>query len=309
MRILQAIPATPEQYDLAEGPVWDPVRQHLLWVDIRRGLVLSGDLETDGTVSAIARFAFSGTVSAVAIAPGGEWIVAGASALLTRTADAHLITAQQVIPGAAARRLNDGKVDPAGRFVVGSLRLDGPSDTEILARIEDDGRVTVLDEDLTLSNGLAWTPDGSRMYSIDTMRRVVFARPYDPVTGEVGPRAEWLTFADGLPDGMCLDAEEHLWIAMWGLGQVHRYTPDGELVAIVEVPAPHTSSVAFAGAALDTLVITTATQDLTEAQLAEFPDSGRLFTVRPGVPGLPQPFWNGRSAAAVSTPTTTSKPR
>ena len=106
---------------------------------------------------------------------------------------------------------------------------------------------------------------------------------------------------------MCLDAEEHLWIAMWGLGEVHRYTPDGELVAIVEVPAPHTSSVAFAGAELDTLVITTATQDLTDSQRAEFPHSGRLFTVRPGVRGLPQPFWNGRSATAVTTATTASR--
>ena len=307
MRILQAIPATPEAYDLAEGPVWDPVRRRLLWVDIRRGLVLSGDLEADGTVSAIARFPFPGTVGAVAIAPDGEWIVAGASELLTRTIDERQTPAQQVIPSGAGRRLNDGKVDPAGRFVVGSLRLDGPSDTEILARIEDDGRVTVLDDDLTLSNGLAWTADGSRMYSIDTMRRVVFARPYDPVTGEVGPRAEWLTFANGLPDGMCLDVEEHLWIAMWGLGQVHRYTPDGELVAIVEVPAPHTSSVAFAGAELDTLVVTTATQDLTDSQRAEFPHSGKLFTVRPGVPGLSQPFWNGRSATAVTTPKTASR--
>ena len=135
----------------------------------------------------------------------------------------------------------------------------------------------MLDDDLTLSNGLAWTADGLAMYSIDTMRRVVFARPYDPVTGEVGRRAEWLTFANGLPDGMCLDAEEHLWIAMWGLGQVHRYTPDGELVAIVEVPAPHTSSVAFAGAELDTLVVTTATQDLTDCS-APSSALGRLFT-------------------------------
>ncbi|HZW42717.1 MAG TPA: SMP-30/gluconolactonase/LRE family protein [Agromyces sp.] len=309
MRILKAIPATPEPYDLAEGPVWDPVRHRLLWVDIPQGLVLSGDLEPDGTVSAVARFAFPGTVGAIAIAPGGEWIVAGASALLIRTADGHQTPAQQVIPGGVGRRLNDGKVDPVGRFVVGSLRLDGASDTEVLARIEDDGRVTVLDDDLTLSNGLGWTADGSRMYSVDTMRRVVFARRYDPVTGEVGPREEWLTFADGFPDGMCLDAEEHLWIAMWGLGRVHRYTPDGELVAIVEVPAPHTSSVAFAGAELDTLVVTTATQDLTASQRAEFPHSGKLFTVRPGVPGLPQPFWNGRSAAAVTTPTTTNAPR
>jgi sugar lactone lactonase YvrE len=309
MRILQAIPATPEPYDLAEGPVWDSVRRRLLWVDIRRGLVLSGDLDADGTVSAIASFEFEGTVSAVAIAPGGDWIVAGASALVTRTMDARQTPAQQVIPGAAGRRLNDGKVDPAGRFVVGSLCLDGASDTEVLARIEDDGRVTVLDDDLMLSNGLAWTADGSRMYSIDTMRRVVFARRYDPVTGEVGPREEWLTFADGFPDGMCLDAEEHLWIAMWGLGQVHRYSPDGELVAILEVPAPHTSSVAFAGAELDTLVVTTATQDLTASQRAEFPHSGKLFTVRPGVPGLPQPFWNGRSATAVTNPNTTNASR
>ncbi len=86
---------------------------------------------------------------------------------------------------------------------------------------------------------------------------------------------------------------------MWGIGQVHRYSPAGELVSVIDVPAPHTSSVAFAGPLLDTLVITTATQDLDETQLAEFPNSGRLFTAVPGVLGAPQPLWAGFSRSAL----------
>lgn len=92
---------------------------------------------------------------------------------------------------------------------------------------------------------------------------------------------------------MCVDAEDHLWIAMWGKGEVRRYSPDGELVRTITVPAPHVSCVCFAGPHLETLVITTATQDLTEAQLNEFPLSGHLFTVQPGVRGLPQTLWSG----------------
>jgi sugar lactone lactonase YvrE len=131
------------------------------------------------------------------------------------------------------------------------------------------------------------------MYSIDTLRQTVFVRDYDPQTGTAGPREPFLTVDEGYPDGMCLDVDEHLWIAMWGLGQVHRYSPAGGLVSVIEVPAPHVSSVAFAGPGLDTLVITTATQDLTDEQLARFPDSGRLFTASPGVAGLPQALWSG----------------
>jgi sugar lactone lactonase YvrE len=277
---------------LGEGPVWDATRNRVLWLDIRRGLVLTGTLQADGSVDIVDRTEFGQTVGAIGVAQTGEWIVAGAEELLVRRTDGSVTNGPRVLPSSSGRRLNDGKVDPAGRFVVGSLSLDGPSDKEILVRVAGDGSITELDSDLTLANGMAWTANGSRMYSIDTLAQTVYLRSYNPSSGAVGPRQVFLQI-HGFPDGMCLDAKEHLWIAIWGSGEVRRYSPEGELVATIKLPAPHVSSVAFAGPVLETLVITTATQDLSDEQLAEYPDSGRLFTVNAGVLGLPETAWRG----------------
>ena len=132
------------------------------------------------------------------------------------------------------------------------------------------------------------------LYSIDTVPRLVYARDYDAATGTAGPRRVLIAFDEGVnPDGMCVDADGQLWIAIWGGGQVRRYTPDGELTRTIEVPAPHTTCVTFAGPDLATMVITTATKDLSDDDLARHPLSGRLFTVDAGVRGLPASWWSG----------------
>jgi len=278
---------------LGEGPVWDAARQRLLWVDIHSGTVQVGRLRSGGRIDLIDRVAFDQPVGAVAVSEAGMWVVAGSHRVFAHPSE-RAPFGVRVIPEHQRRRTNDGKPDPAGRFVVGTLALDGESTSETLVRLDADG-LTELDSDLSLSNGLAWTRDGATMYSIDTLRHNVYVRTYDAASGNTGPRRLFLhTAHDAFPDGMCLDAEEHLWIAMWGRGQVHRYTPAGQLDRVIDVPAPHVSSVAFAGPDLDTLIITTATQDLTTDQLRAFPLSGHLFTAAPGVRGLPVPFWNGQ---------------
>jgi sugar lactone lactonase YvrE len=177
-------------------------------------------------------------------------------------------------------------VDPEGRFLIGTMPLEGESDREVLMRVERDGSLTVLDDDLGLSNGLAWSTDGTRMYSVDSTSHTVYVRTHDV------DRRVHLTVPEGFPDGIAVDAEDHLWVAVWGAGAVHRYAPDGALVDRLAMPtALHTSAIAFAGDDLRTLVITTAQQHLTDEQLAEYPDSGRLFTVRTDVAGLPPTAW------------------
>ena len=166
----------------------------------------------------------------------------------------------------------------------------------MLVRLEADGDLTVLDHDLALSNGLAWSSDGRRMFSVDSLRGTVSVRDYDLETGAVGPRRVHLRIDGGLPDGIAMDAADHLWVAVWGGGEVRRYAPDGTLVDRVATGAPHTSSVAFAGGDLRTLVLTTATSELTEAQLRAHPDSGRMFTARVDVPGLRVVHWRGPAA-------------
>ncbi len=282
--------ASAEVFGLGEGPLWDPQRRRVLWVDVDAGRVHEGGLDGNHVVHRRS-WHLDRAVGAVVCSAAGDLLVAGAQGLITVTEAGSF--AGPTIVSQPTRRLNDGGCDPAGNFLVGTLALDGARGGETLVRIERDQTVTVLDEDLTLSNGLAWSADGTLLYSVDTVPGIVWIRSYDAVSGTAGARRIWLRVADGAPDGICLDAEEHLWIAIWGAGQVRRYAPDGRLAGIVDVPAPHTSSVAFVGDGLDRLLITTATADLAEEQLAAFPDSGRLFLADVGVTGLPVTAWSG----------------
>ncbi|GAA0998562.1 hypothetical protein GCM10009555_098080 [Acrocarpospora macrocephala] len=284
-----AIPASADVYALGEGPIWDAIRGRLLWVDIVAGAVHEGLLD-DGMVTATGRHAFDATVGAVAVSADGELIVAEQATLIRLGTDGSRTELARVFEPGVRSRLNDGAVDPAGRFLIGSLAQDGRRGREVLARLDEAG-MTYLDTDLVLSNGLAWSPAGDLLYSVDTIPGTIWVRDYDPDSGKAGPRRKAFTITDGKPDGMCADVDGNLWIANWGCGRVECRTPTGELLATVETGAPHTSSAAFAGPDLDLLVITTSTQDLTEQDLAAHPNSGRLFTARVGVRGLPTPYW------------------
>ena len=301
--------------------MWDAARERVLWVDIEGGAVLEGVLDGE-VVEVVARHDLDGTVGAVVPSRDGRLLVAGQEELVVldpaggrtpgpRTPGPRMLAAGTRSPGprivaaGTHSRTNDGAVDPAGRFLIGTLaleHLEHLEHRERLVRVEDDGALTVLDEDLGLSNGLAWSPDGSRLYSVDTTARVVWVRDYDAVTGAVGRRHEHLRFGDPHPDGICMDADGALWVALWGTGQVRRYADDGELLATVEVDAPHTSSVAFVGPDLDVLLITTARTGLTPEQLAAHPDSGRLFTARVDAVGVPTTPWSGSWAPLDPTP-------
>ncbi|MER7687156.1 SMP-30/gluconolactonase/LRE family protein [Streptomyces sp. NPDC097610] len=285
--------ALDEQYVLGEGPYWDRHRGVLLWVDIKRGTVMVGRLTERDSIEVVERVQFEGTIGAVATSEDNDWIVAGEREVFRRTSSGKVLPGVSVIPAEMKSRLNDGKPDPAGRYLVGSLALGDAENRERLVAVDSRASVRVIDQDLSLSNGLAWSPDGSMLYNVDSYRRRVYARPYDVATGATGPRSLLIESDTGYPDGMCSDAQGHLWIAMWGLGEVRRYSPDGLLETTVRVPAPHVSSVAFAGPDLETLVITTATSELSDDQLRRWPLSGRLFTARPGVRGLRQSSWAG----------------
>jgi sugar lactone lactonase YvrE len=275
--------ASTESFLLGEGPVWDAPRERLLWVDVDAGMVHQGRLDGDRVVVTGGK-QWDRTVGAVVCSAAGELLVAGAQTLHT-TPETRIVTDRS--------RLNDGACDPAGNFLVGTLALGDTSGQEILVRQERDGSITVLDDDLNLSNGLAWSPDGTLFYSIDSVPGIVWVRSYDAATGVTGPRREWLRIIDGLPDGLCVDADGHLWIAIWGAGEVRRFTPAGRPAGVVRVPAPHTTSVAFVGPALDRLLITSATASLGAEQLAAYPMSGRLFLADVGVAGLPVTPWAG----------------
>ena len=291
---IEATVASDESYILGEGPFWDAPRRRLLWVDILGGNVHEGVLDGD-RVRPTTSHPFGERVGAVVAAGDGTLLVAAERTLVVVHPDGRRDVRAQIVPDGVRRHLNDGGTDPAGRFLVGTLSWAGPSETEELVRLEPDGRITLIDDDIRLSNGLAWSADGRTMYSTDSKRTTIFTRPYDPATGAVGARRPHLTVeGEGVdPDGMAIDADGHLWIAIWGGSEVRRYSPDGRVVDRIAAPAPHTTSVAFAGDDLRTLVITTATLDLTDDELRANPLSGRLFTARVDVAGQPVPAWSG----------------
>ena len=294
MRVYTATVASDGEHELGEGPVWDATRQRVLWVDINAGTVHEGRLE-GGVVVAGTQMRFRETVGTVVCDADGHLLVAGARRVYRVLGDARAAVHADLIPDSKLSRLNDGACDPAGRFLVGSLALDGRQCEECLYRLEDNGDVTVIDDDLTISNGLAWSPAGDVMYSVDTIPGIVWSRPYDATSGRWGERAQVLRLDHGgSPDGLCVDTDGNLWVAIWGGGEVRCYTPAGERLATVSVPAPHTTSVAFAGPDRDVLLITTATDQLSAAQLDAFPLSGRLFTAHVGAVGLPVAAWSGR---------------
>jgi sugar lactone lactonase YvrE len=293
MRVHEAAPVSAEAYQLAEGPVWDPRRQRLLWVDIQAGTVLIGALD-HGHVRVDERLRFDGTVGAVACAEDGRLLVAGPRRLHVTDTDGAVVDSVPVIAPDRERRLNDGGCDPAGRFLIGSMALDGRGGEEVLCRLEADGALTVLDDDLTVSNGLAWSPDGGSLYSIDSEPGTVWVRAYDAASGEVGERSALLRVEEAAPDGMCVDADGNLWIAVFGAGEVRCFTPSAQQVATVRLDAPNPTSVAFVGRDLDALLVTTARHELSGRELEAHPDSGRLFLADVGVRGLPVPLWDGR---------------
>ncbi|MFF2051433.1 SMP-30/gluconolactonase/LRE family protein [Leifsonia sp. NPDC058194] len=300
MTLYRARRATTETYELAEGPVWDGPRDRLLWVDILAGTVLTGRLDGDGITVTGSR-AFAGPVGAVLPVQDGRLAVVARDRILLAPggaddgtddgAHAGVEQGALVVPAGVASRTNDAAVDPAGRLLVGTHPFDGGEGPESLVQV--DGRqVRVLDNDLLLSNGLCWSPDGRTLYSVDTLTSTVWARDYDVGTGATSQRRAHLTgreLVGGMPDGMCADADGLLWIAFWGAGEVRRYDASGNVVDTVAVDAPHTSSLTFAGPELRTLVITTAREGLDAAELAGSPASGALFTVEVEARGLPQP--------------------
>jgi sugar lactone lactonase YvrE len=286
-----AFVASREVFRLGEGPVWDSARDRLLWVDIVEDAVYEGVLH-GMAVEVIRRHDCGSMAGSVTVAEDGTLLVAAQERLILIRTDGTRVQGPSIVPTGERRRCNDGSTDPSGRFVVGTMSLTSKrTDREVLVRLEHDKGLTQLDTDLTLSNGLAWSVDGSRMYSVDTLRRVVHMRDYVPSTGAVGERHTFVQLVEGHPDGCATDAADHLWLAVWGEGEVHRYAPNGSLVERITLPVPNTTSVTFAGHDLSLLVVTTASDGLSEKQLRAFPDSGRLFILRPGVRGNPVTPW------------------
>lgn len=266
---------------LGEGPVWHPTRNALLWVDIMGAAVHLFD-PASGEDRALPTPSHVGTVVPRADGHAVVALVDGLHALDLDTGACERIAAiEDDQPG---NRANDGKCDPAGRLWYGSMNYDHTSKSGALYRYDERG-VHRQRTGVTISNGLGWSPDGRTMYYIDTPTHRCEAMPYDPASGEAGePTPCITTFAEGgHPDGLCVDTDGMVWIALWGASRVERYDPaSGERLAIVHTPgAVKSSACALVG---DQLYITTAggEERPTHGELA-----GSLYRCTVDVEGLP----------------------
>jgi len=283
-----------------EGPTWDATRRELVWVDIDAGEVRRATVSPAGVVAEVGVHRGGATVGFVVPAADGGWLLGadGGFTHLDPEGEPRVLVALDREGGTApdGTRMNDGAVDPVGRLFGGTMAFDERTGAGSLYRVDLDGSVHTVLTDLTISNGIEWTADGRTVYLADSGAATVRAYDYDVETGSFGASRVVVDLSDddaGAPDGMAIDDEDHLWVAVWGGGQVRRYSPTGELLTVVRVPTENTSSCAFAGPGLDHLVISTSTQGLSDEARAAQPDAGRLFVVRPGVTGTPAGVYRG----------------
>ena len=207
-------------------------------------------------------------------------------AMLSPTGDFRMVA--DVEADRPGNRMNDAKCDPSGRLWAGTMPYEAEPGAAALYRYDGKSVVPVLTE-VTLSNGLGWSPDGTVMYHIDSGTQQINAYDFDPATGDLGGRRVIVTVdpAEGMPDGMTVDDDGCLWVAMWGGGEVRRYTPAGVLDRTVALPVTQVTSCAFGGPAGDVLYVTSTAYRLSPAELAAQPLAGSVFAVEPGTTGRP----------------------
>jgi sugar lactone lactonase YvrE len=274
--------------DFGEGPLWDADRGQWWWTDIPGSVVHRFDPRTgEDTAIPVER-----TVGTLAPRASGGLVVAARGGFGSLAEDGRIELIAAVNDDDPGMRMNDGKCDSAGRFYAASMAFAATPGAGALLRLDPDGSVHEVESGVTIGNGLAWTADARTFYYVDTPCAGVDVFAVDPATGDLSDKRRLVDIDTSLghPDGMCIDDEGALWVALWGGSAVHRYSPDGELLGTIELPVTNVTCPAFGGDGYDELYITTAAPRHSGSDANE-PLGGALFRVRPGVTGPPpNPF-------------------
>ena len=280
------------QSTLGEGSLWNYKTGELMWVDIKKEI-----LNIYNPATGYNKEMFTGQmIGTVVPTESGNALVALQNGIyhfnIENGAKKLLVDPEADLPG---NRFNDGKCDPSGRFWAGTISLSGDKEVAALYRFDPDTTIHKMVDKVTISNGIVWSADKTKMYYIDTPTQKVMAYDYDDVTGEISNPAVAVNVPAemGSPDGMTIDENDNLWVALWGGSAVGCWNPvTGELIDKIEVPAKNITSCAFGDEDMGTLYITSAREATSNEELEKWPHAGGVFKYRPGVKGVPVFYFN-----------------
>jgi len=277
---------------LGECPIWDDRAQVLYWIDCRAPALLRLEPATGNTQTV----PLAETIGSFALRRGGGAVAALASGFhfldLETGATTNIGDPEADRPD---NRFNDGRADPAGAFWAGTMNRRHGGTDGTLYRLDPDGTIAARFGGITVSNGLALSPDGRTLYFADSPTGTIFAFDLDLESGELANRRIFVApgVAPGYPDGSAVDAEGFLWNARWLAGCVARFDPAGKLERTVKLPVARVTCCAFGGADLETLYITTASHGALKDGPPPEPLAGGLFAAHPGIVGLPESRFAG----------------
>jgi sugar lactone lactonase YvrE len=277
---------------LGECPVWSVAERALFWVDINAPALHRFDPVTGDDRA----MPMPESIGAFALRERGGFVVALRSGLWFARPDGTLERKVAAAPhDPAHHRFNDGRCDPQGRFLAGTMNEARDAPSAALWRLDPDLSFTRLFGGLTISNGLAFSPDGRTMYHADTPTLAIRAFDYDPRTGTPSNPRDFARFAEETdrPDGAAVDSDGSYWIALYRGGKVLRLAPSGRVLDAFAFPAMCPTMCAFGGPDLRTLYVTSARQQRPSDELERLPQSGGIFALRVAVPGRPEPAFAG----------------
>ena len=293
VKLLHTIPVA---NGLGEGVLWDPREGAFWWTDIDNSTLHRFELDgekhdTFKTPERLTAFGFTDTLGV--FVAGFE---SGFAFFTPETGEVDWIG--KPFAGIKGLRVNDGRVDPKGRFWCGTMAEDG-NDATIregsLYRLDDQLHVSAYLSSIHIANSICWSPDGSLMYFADSPTQRIRCFDFDLENGSLSSVHTFATTQGNIyPDGSITDKDGYVWNAQWGGGQVVRYTPGGDVDFTLKVPASQPTCAAFGGENLDLLAVTSATQGLSDARLKDDPEAGHLFIYKVDAQGLPSTHFKGK---------------
>jgi sugar lactone lactonase YvrE len=269
------------QLEVGEGPIWDHRREQLLFVDIHAGELYAADTAGRTTVRGLGQ-----AIGAVGLCGESGYVLGTSGGFGLLDADGVRVRSFSDLALPEGVRMNDCQVGPDGAVWGGSMNWIGEPGRGSAYRLAPDGAVTTFLHSVTISNGVGWSPDARTMYYTDSVTHAIDAFDFDAETGTVRGRRPVIDVPEGLPDGLCVDEEGAIWVAVYNGGAVHRYAPGGDLTGVVTIPAKLATSCCFGGPDLDILYITSASAGIAMWERHSV-HAGAVFAADVGVRGRP----------------------